>query len=190
MSRKGLMAALIASLAVNLFVIGLVAGIALMGLRIVGWGRQGGGGVGLMHGPMAAAAAGLSPDRRTAWEQTMREQALTSGPKVRQARILRRDAWNELAGDPLDPQAVLASLDQSRMLEQQARAEMDAAIVKFAASLPPDERHRLAQGLARPRSRSWSGGARPGDDGGASMRDRGAGPQPGPPGGAAGLPDR
>ena len=162
MSRRGLLIALIVSLAVNLFVLGGLAGAVFMGFQ-------------RPHGPppmpgpphLAAIGQALAPAHRDGWVTTVKQTAQSSGPKLRQARELRRQAWQALANDPVDPQAAVAALDRARGLEFQARAEMDRAVVGFAATLPSDERRRLGEALMRPRLHQphgpWSGG-RPAPD--------------------------
>jgi uncharacterized membrane protein len=158
MSRRGLVIALVVSLAVNLFVLGGLAGVALMGLlRPTAQPPQAAGPPRLM-----AIGAALEPARRDAWEATVRQTVENSRPKLRQARGLRDDAWQALGRDPLDPQAALATLDQARTLEFQARAEMDRTVVGFAATLPAEQRQKLGEALKRahqhPPRGPWSGG--------------------------------
>jgi uncharacterized membrane protein len=164
MSRRALVIALVASLALNLFVIGGLAGAALMG-----FGRHG------FHGPpppgrLAAVGEALTPERREAWRTTMRGAVATAGPQLRQARELRRQAWEAVAKEPANAPAAMAALDQSRALEGQARSVMDRAVVDFAASLPAADRAKLSEALSRRAGRphrpgGWSGGG-PGPDGG------------------------
>lgn len=175
MNRSGMLIGLLVSVGANLFLVGAIAGGLVMG-AMRGPPHPPGAGFMLMRGPMMAAENGLSPDRRDAWIAAMRAQARTAGPKMHESRELRREAWTALAADPVDAQAVLASLQRSRDLEQQARADMDGAVVKFAAGLPKDDRQKVAQALARP----------PHPHGGPGMmwlRDGGPGPGPGPAGG-------
>ncbi|CAN7445368.1 periplasmic heavy metal sensor [Phenylobacterium sp. LjRoot219] len=171
MSRRGLWIALIVSLAVNLFVLGGLAGAALRG--------------GLRPpeppppGPprLTAAGAALSDPQREAWQAAIRQGAETSRPKLEQARALRREAWRGLSIGPVDVEATLVALNRSRALEMQARSEMDRAVVGFAATLPADDRRKLAEVLSRARRHppgEWS-------------RDRG---HPGPQGGGRHLPER
>ena len=165
MSRRGLLIALIVSLAVNLFVLGGLAGVLFMGLLRPP-------GPPPMAGPPRLAAIGqaLAPAHRDAWVSTVRQTAQSSGPKLKQARELRRQAWQELAKDPVDSQSAVDARDQARALEFQARAEMDRAVVGFAATLPSDERRKLGEALMRARPHGphgphgpWSGG-RPAPD--------------------------
>jgi uncharacterized membrane protein len=174
MSRRVLLIALIVSLAVNLFVLGGLAGAAMMGWRPPGAPPPPGG-------PQRLFALGstLSPAQRAGWEAAVRQTAEGSAPKIHEARALRREAWRILAADPVDPQAALAALDQSRTLELQARAEMDRAVVAYAATLPPDQRRKLGEALSRPH---------PHPPGAGPERVLGGGPAAG--GGEPRLPDR
>jgi len=166
MSRRGLWIALIVSLAVNLFVLGGLAGAALIGFPEREPPPQ--------AGPPRLAALGeaLTPAQREAWRSTIRQAAESTGPKIHEARTLRREAWKTVAHDPVDTQAALRALNASRTLELQARSEMDRAVVGFAATLPIEERRKLADALSQPRPHhhpphagGWSGG-RAGPDGG------------------------
>jgi uncharacterized membrane protein len=152
MSRRGLIIALLVSLAVNLFVLGGLAGAVLMG-----FGRR-------PHEPppgrLAAVGAALAPEHREGWRTAIHGAVRTARPQLLQARQLRRQAWAQVAQDPAQPQAALATLDQSRALESQARATMDRAVVDYAARLPAPERATVAAALGRrgPRHGRWSGG--------------------------------
>lgn len=155
--KRGLLIVLIVSLAVNLFVLGGAAGVALMGFPLH---RNANGG----PPRLAAAGATLAPHQREAWQAAMRQASQTSGAKIVQARRLRREAWRGLNEDKVDAQAVLAALDRSRTLEMQARWEMDRAVVGFAATLPADDRRKLAEALSArrgpPPGNCSGGGAR------------------------------
>lgn len=169
MSRRGLLIALVVSLAVNLFVLGGLAGVALMGFPIRRPPPQ--------MGPPRMLALGevLTPEQRTAWQTTIRQTAETGGPKLMRARLMRRNAWQALATEPVNPQAALTALDQARALEFQARSEMDRAVVGFAATLPAEERRKLGEALGKarrgPPMHGWSGGG-PGPDGERPLPDR------------------
>ncbi|WP_165837083.1 periplasmic heavy metal sensor [Phenylobacterium hankyongense] len=156
MSRRALFIALFASLALNLFVVGALAG--AMGLRLHGFGREPRGHAGMQGAGMQGVGAVLSPEHREAWRTEMRAQAATSGAKLRQARMLRRGAWARFATDPFDAPAILADLDRSRALEMDGRAELDRRIVTFAGGLPTDERVRFAEALTQPRPQAQRGG--------------------------------
>lgn len=144
MSRRGLLTALIVSLAVNLFVLGGLAGAALMGFPLQRPPQPG-------PPRLAVLGAALTPAQRPAWQATIRQAAENVGPKLRQARLLRDQAWRSMNDDKVDTQAVLAALSQSRGLEFQARSEMDRAVVGFTATLPVEERRKLGEALSRSR---------------------------------------
>lgn len=181
MSRRGLLIALIVSLAVNLFVLGGLAGAALMGLPMQRPPQPG-------PPRLAVLGAALTPEQRPAWQATIRQAAENVGPKLRQARLLRDQAWRAMNEDKVDTQAVLAALSQSRGLEFQARSEMDRAVVGFTATLPVDERRKLGEALSRSRH-----GPPPGRWSDHRHGPGGGGPPIGDPHGPSGpgsLPDR
>jgi uncharacterized membrane protein len=155
MSRRGLLIALIISLAVNIFVLGGLAGLAL-----IGFPRRGPP----PPGPPRLVALGetLTPAQRDAWKATIRQTAETGAPKLLHARQARHEAWQALTAEPVNPQAALAALDQARTLEFQARSEMDRAVVGFAATLPLDERRKLGEALVRSRRGPPMPGSPPG----------------------------
>jgi uncharacterized membrane protein len=146
MSRRTLFILLFASLALNLFVLGAVAGVYLFGPRMHRHAGESRGG-----GPaMIAAAADLPDDQRAAYRESLRTEAQKVAPQLREARQIRRDAWTRLGSDPVDPAAINADLDRARSLELAARAEVDRTILDFAARLPAADRARLGQALAQP----------------------------------------
>jgi uncharacterized membrane protein len=145
-SQRSLLFALFVSLAVNLFVLGALAGVYLFGPRLHHRPPDFRGG-----GPaMMAAAATLPDDQRAAYHEALRAEAMRVGPQLHEARQIRRGAWAKLAADPVDAGAITTDLDRSRALETQARAEIDRAILGFAVKLPAAERARLGQALAEP----------------------------------------
>lgn len=145
MSRRTLYILLFVSLAVNLFVIGAVAGAFLFGQPMHRRHPE------MRAGPaMMSAAAVLPDDRREAYRQALGAHAAAVGPKLREARQLRRGAWMRLATDPVDSGGINADLDRARALESEARAEIDRTILNFAVGLPAADRARLGQALAQP----------------------------------------
>jgi uncharacterized membrane protein len=162
MSRNGLIVALLVSLAVNLFVIGGLGGMALMTLRGDRPPPP------PQRPPMFARAeelsSELSPEHQQQWLATLRQAFEGAEPRMRQSHDLRRQAWQALQADPVDSSKVLADLSQSRDLELQARGDIDRAVVGFASGLPLDERRELADKLSRARlgGRMVFSGRRPG----------------------------
>ena len=159
MSRRTLFIVLFVSLAVNLFVVGLGAGAFLFGDRLgdrfggpfagpFGQHRPPpfrGGGRGIM-----AAVHTLPADQQAAFMKAISDEAMVTGPKMREARELRRGAWQKLAADKVDPQAVTADLDRARALEGEGAAAVEHQFVDFAARLPATQRAALSQTLLNP----------------------------------------
>jgi uncharacterized membrane protein len=100
--------------------------------------------------PVAAAVRVLNPDQQAAWRAQMPEFAQTFGPRVREARQLRVRTLRSLGDEPFDAKAKLADLQRARALETEGRTEMDRRLVTFAATLPPADRARFGEALARP----------------------------------------
>lgn len=157
--------ALFASLALNVFIVGAFVGMRLPHGAPHGGGGQGGGGP---RNPVAMAVRTLPPEQQADWRAQMPEFQQTFGPRVREARRLRRETMQSFGADPFNADAKLAALAQARSMEQEGRAEMDRRLVTFAASLPADQRARFGEALARPASgRRGPGGGR-----GPALEDR------------------
>jgi uncharacterized membrane protein len=153
MGRRGLLIALIVSVAVNLFAVGAVVGALVLGPR--------------MHmvvrgPPFWTAAAELPPARREAYRKMLRSDAGEVREAMREARRARRDAWRSLGEPDSQPSAVAARLDHARQLEMRARSMVERRILDFAATLPPEERAILAEGLAKSGPRFRREGRPPG----------------------------
>lgn len=144
-SQRTLTVALVASVALNLFVIGAVVGGVVVGHRVreVAQVRDG------ARQPLWRAADGLSPEHQRAYRQLLQAEAGGVGGQMRQARQARREAWSGLTAQPLDGPAISRRLAEARALEMTARAGVEDRIVAFAATLSPAERAELAKGLAR-----------------------------------------
>lgn len=142
MSPRALTIALLASLAINLFAVGAAVGVFVAGRNAPPMRGQ-------PLGPAALWRAGdaLPPDQRQAYRDLLRAQSLEVRQEVRQSRRARREAFEALGEDRVDPAAIRSRLDEARRLEMQARGQVEGALVDFAARLPPPERADLALGL-------------------------------------------
>lgn len=160
MSPRALTLALIGSVALNLFVIGVVVGGVVVGHRM----REAGPGANRPRQPLWTAADTLPPEHQQAYRRLLRGQNGQTDHQMRQARQARREAWSHLADEP--GPAVSKRLADARVLEMTARAGVEDRIVAFAATLPPAERSELAIGLARsgPSQRGGRQGPRPDHD--------------------------
>ena len=102
---------------------------------------------------MFAAAQVLPLGEAEAYRDALSAQALAVRPTMRQARLLRHDAWLRLGNDPLDAAGIVSDLDKARALQAQAQSEVDKKIVDYAAHLPAADRARFGQALAQPPQR-------------------------------------
>lgn len=147
MSPRGLAIALFVSVALNLFAIGAVVGGFVVAERLHGMTLVQRPGAGPQQ-PLWTAADALPTAHRDAYRALLRDQALPVGLQLRQARQARRQAWAGLMTEPFDATGTAKTLADARTLELQARGGIEQKIVEFAATLPAEERAKLAQGLA------------------------------------------
>ena len=97
---------------------------------------------------LAAVADGLDASQQEAFRQILAK----ARQDVRSDSKAARDARNELAqlmSQPeLDRNAINAALETARTADVRVRAQIEAAVVDFAASLDPKARAVLIEGLA------------------------------------------
>ena len=100
MSRKTLAIALFASLALNLFLVGAVAGGLVVGHRVRGGEHSTG-----MRAPPPVWRAGevLSEDQAQAYRRALRDQSVEVREAMRAARTARMDTWRSIGKEPFDP---------------------------------------------------------------------------------------
>lgn len=159
MQTRPLVIALFASVALNLFIVGAVVGGLVIGHRVqmTVTHPPPRGGAGLWD-----AARALPPESRRAYQQVLQDEAAAAHRTLAASRDARRAAWQKLASDPVDIDAVRKDLASARSLELSGRASIEDHLVLFAASLPLQQRVRLAEHLSHPRrERQGVGGLRP-----------------------------
>lgn len=147
MNGRRTLYALLASLAVNLFLVGLGVGAWALGPRLMqptpvvvqGPGRQ--------ALPLWALGRSLSPDYRPAFNAVLRKALLGTVGDVREARALKRKAFDAVAGDDFDVARVNAELDRARALEFGARQRLEHDVMAYAATLPAEERANLSEAM-------------------------------------------
>jgi uncharacterized membrane protein len=144
MSARGLTIALLASAALNVFVIGAGAGL----LASHAFSPAGGAG-GPPQNPLRAAAERLDPADREALLQLMQDQVQANGPLLVDARKARREARALMLAQPFDRAATAAALGRARADEIQVRGRLEDAVVDFAARLSPQARATLSSGIMR-----------------------------------------
>ena len=147
MKGRGLLVGLLASLALNLFLVGLGVGAWALGPRLMQPAPvvvQGGGRAPL---PFWATARALSPRYRPAFNAVLRKALVAKVGDIREARTIKRRAFDAMASDHFDAAKVSADLDRARDLEIGARARLERDMVSFSATLPPKERANLAEAM-------------------------------------------
>jgi uncharacterized membrane protein len=99
--------------------------------------------------PLISAGEALSPESRQAFRKALNEANRRNRPITQQARAERQAALNALSAPGYDPAEVSRRLATARDLDQQARANVEAALTAFTATLSPQERAALADGLTK-----------------------------------------
>ena len=146
MSSRALRILLIASLVLNVFVVGGLAGAAIMWQRLetqrplVGLGRP---------ARLRQAADVLAPENRRMLREAVRTAALSSRPQVEQARAARQEAARLLVQPDFDRAAFEAALARARAADLAVRTRLEEAVTDTAARLPFREREALAAALDR-----------------------------------------
>jgi uncharacterized membrane protein len=137
---------LIASLALNLFLAGLIGGALLLDRKP---------GTEPHHEPPPgrrsfwAAAEQLQPAQRDAFRAVLRREAEEGRPRLQALRQARRDAAAAMSAPDYEPAAVREALARARTEELALRSDVEEAVVAFAATLEPQDRAVLGQALRR-----------------------------------------
>lgn len=147
MTNRKVLYALLASLAVNLFLVGLGVGAWALGPRLMQPTPVVVQGPGRAPLPFWASARALSPQYRPAFNALLRKALLDKVPDIREARAIKRRAFDAMASGDFDAAKVSAELDRARALEFGARERLERDMVTFSATLPPEERANLAEAM-------------------------------------------
>lgn len=135
--------ALIASLALNLLVLGAVAGTVFMH----GFGRhpppRSGSGPHQDFGLMGLTRT-LPEERRKEMRKNLREDREKLRPLIDDLRAARREAANKLGAEPFDSAALKGAFDVAGEKDRAVREAAVAAFLVHAGQLLPEERRRLA----------------------------------------------
>jgi uncharacterized membrane protein len=99
--------------------------------------------------PLISAGEALSPESRQAFRKALNEANRRNRPITQLARAERQAALAALTSPGYDPAEVSRRLATARDLDQQARANVEAALTAFTATLSPQERAALADGLTK-----------------------------------------
>jgi len=127
-----------ASLVLNVFLIGAVAGGAgwLIGRSNPGYSLESAGGK-------------LPADDRKAFRKALREVRRQSRDIILDGQAARREAANLLQQPTLDTAALAAALERARNADVTVRTRLEQRIIEFAASSSPEDRKLLAEALLR-----------------------------------------
>ncbi len=140
MQGRWTLVALIASLALNLFLVGAGATVFVTGGP---WRHA----APVQRSIPRRAARSLSPDHRAAFLAMLRREGQSVRDENHLARRLRLEAWGSLGDANFDPAAAKATLARANALNHASRAEVEAAIIDFAAPLPAPERAGFGQAM-------------------------------------------
>ena len=147
MKPRGLIIALVVSLAVNLFLAGLIVGGVVVARRVSemrppALANQN-------RTPLWRAGDELPQPKRRAFRLMFRQAGLDTRDAIRESRAIRREAIASMEAPNYDARAAIEKMNRARQLDSQARSQVEAQMLEFAATLTPEERELLAQGLRR-----------------------------------------
>jgi uncharacterized membrane protein len=145
--------ALLASLALNLFVAGMISGRYFApeppGPPLAA-GHPLAFGDGPMRGLVKRMAANLPREHRPAFHAAFAEHREALGAAGKRMREAHHDVRRAIAAEPFDPAALDAALANLRAREDEFRHEMHAAVADAVGRLPPEARHHLSKRRHRP----------------------------------------
>ncbi len=105
------------------------------------------------HTALRFAADGLSWMRQREFAATLKAARRDGRDLAQQGRDGRLMVLDLLAAPQLDRPAIDAVLARTRVSDSELRAQVEASVVDFAATLTPDERVKFVDGLKR--SGNW-----------------------------------
>jgi uncharacterized membrane protein len=131
--------ALIASIVLNVFLLGALAG----GVVWLELGKP------IPGGSLQAAGEHLPEAQRNAFHQALRSVRRDGRQIILDGQQARREAADLLEQPTLDASALLAALERARTADITMRTKLEQRIVEFAAQSPLEDRRLLAEGLVR-----------------------------------------
>ena len=145
MSERSIKRWLVASLVLNLFIVGGVVGGA------VRWWLSERASVATAESSrgLRYAADELSASQRRTYLLSLRDARRAASEPLRSAREGRQQVLQLMRDPELDAYAVAQALARTREADMAARARFEATVVDFARTLSLAERQTLADGLAR-----------------------------------------
>ncbi|MGI8840333.1 MAG: periplasmic heavy metal sensor [Caulobacteraceae bacterium] len=153
MNARWTFIALVASIALNLFLLGIAVTVIALGVYRKGEGAP-------QRPNLRSAALTLTPDQRTKFVALLRAEGDGVEAAGRQARSLRASAWGALAAASFDPLVAKADLARARALNQASRGKVEDAVMDFAAGLPSVDRARFGEAMRHRSARQDPSSAR------------------------------
>ena len=105
-------------------------------------------------GALRVAGSDLPRDERRAFRRALRAARLEMRPTAMAGRQARDDAVTLLDAPTLDQAKLADALARIRAADLAIRAHVEARAIGFAATLPPVDRTKLAEGIERRRARA------------------------------------
>jgi uncharacterized membrane protein len=136
---------LVASLVLNVFVVGAVAG----GAARWWWSERSVGVAEPARSSLRHAADDLPAEQRRSFLVGLRNARRAVAEPLQAAREGRREVLRLLREPLFEADAMTQTLARTRAADMAARERFEAAVVDFASTLTPPERQKLADGLAR-----------------------------------------
>ena len=144
MNQKGLMIALFASAALNLFLIGGVVG----GLVIAEKYGASATSTAPRRAALVRAGDSLPDEDRQAFRAALKDAGSRVAEQNQKAKGLRRSAWQSMTAETFDQDSAKRQLAEARRLEGEARSSLDDQVIDFAQGLSASSRAILAEGLS------------------------------------------
>jgi len=130
---------LVVSLIVNVFLLGIIGG------SVWHWTHD--RGMGFRGAWRMRVAESLPEAQGKALRQAIREAVHEQMPALRAARADRAEAARLFVQPQFDANAINARLDQARASDMALRTNLEHRMIQFAATLPQDERKKMAEAL-------------------------------------------
>ncbi len=137
--------ALIASVVLNVFLMGAAAG----GFYSWSFAEATAVPAAIRGGRLRAAGDELAPQPQAAYRQALRQAAVESRPAVIAAQIARMRAAAAFIAPEFDQEAIQAALDEALAADFTVRKLAEKTVLDVVATLPLDQRRVLAEGLHR-----------------------------------------
>lgn len=147
MTTRAMKALCIGSVALNLFLLGAIAGGAYRWFAARQVAEVAVGARPAAPTALRFAAQELSPERQRQFQEALRRARREARPLVQQAREGRREVLRLVAAAPFDRSALDAALAHTRAADRAVRERIEAAVAEFVATLTPAERTVFAQSL-------------------------------------------